>query len=390
VAGAVLGALGAPAEAKRVVKICSVLPTTGPNAAVGIGMMNSMELAVKEINASGKLGDIEIELIRLDDRSQPSEGVNAVLKAATDPDVIACAAHWNSPVAIATRDVFNRYGLANLNPCAINWRVTAEQKGDEVFRIAPPDVWQLQMAAKFPFTEGGKKTFFLIDDNTNYGKSLVEAFKTYGTESGGQLIGSDSISVGEKDFTAVLTKVKSANPDVVFFGGVTNEAALLRQQMVKLGLKAFYYTGSGTMTPTYVDVAGPAADGTYAFFYGIPFDQTPGGPKFIESYKKAGFDKPYESYGLIAYASIEVLAEAVKRSDAAGKLTRRGVIDILKEGTFESSLGPLSFPRPGDAKQRLLAYYQVRDGKWTLTHYSQPDGGIVKAETAAVWDLPWK
>jgi branched-chain amino acid transport system substrate-binding protein len=383
-------AISHPGHAAETVKICAVLPTTGPNAAVGIGMMNSMQLAIRRINESGKMGDLRLELLAMDDRSQPSEGVNAVLKAASDPAVLACAAHWNSPVAIATRDVFHRNGLANLNPCAINWRVTAEQKGDEIFRIAPPDRWQLAMAAKFPFDKMGKKTFFLIDDSTNYGKSLVQSFEEDATKAGGTMIGSDSISVGEKDFTAVLTKAKRLKPDVVFFGGVTNEAALLRTQMVKLEFETFYYTGSGTMTPTYVDIAGPAADGTYAFFYGVPYDQTPGGNEFVKAYKAAKYDKPYETYGLIAYASIEVLGQAIKSAKDAGTLTRKGVIDQLKRGEFASALGPISFPSPGDAKERVLAFYEVKNGNWTLVYTSDPDGVISKSKMETVWALPWQ
>lgn len=378
-----------PAEAKRIVKICAVLPTSGPNAATGIGMLNSMDLAVKDINASGKLGDIQLELVKLDDNSQPSVGVSAVLKAASDPDVLACSAHWNSPVALATSDVFNRNGLANLIPAAINWKLTAEQKGDEIFRISPPDTWQLEMGARFPVATAGKKSFFLIDDNTQYGKSLVGAMEKYAQESGGKKIGNDSIAVGEKDFTAVLTKAKGLKPDFVFFGGVTTESALIRQQMVKLGFDSLFYTGSGTMSPTFVSIAGPAADGTYAYFYGLPYQSYPGGKKFIESYNKAGYDKPYETYGIWAYACIETLAEAIKRANAKGKLNRRGVIDELKTGTFATALGNASFPRPGDIKERLMAYYVVQNGQWIMTHYSKEDGSIVKADKPMAWDLPW-
>lgn len=395
VAGIAGGTMAAPfvsrvAFAAKQVKIGAVLPITGPNAAVGIGMMNAMDLAVRQINASGKLAGFEFELMKLDDHSQPSEGIAAVTRAASDPSVLACSAHWNSPVALATRDVFHRRGLANLNPCAINWRITAEQKGDEIFRIAPSDVWQLEMAAKMPFTTLGKKSYFLIDDNTNYGKSLVTAFEEHAGKVGATKIGADSISVGEKDFTAVLTKVKAAKPDVVFFGGVTTEAALLRQQMVRLEVPALYYTGSGTMTPTYVETAGPAADGTYAFFYGLPYDATPGGAAFIEAYKKAGYDKPYETYGLIAYAAIETVTQAIAKAAAGGEPTRKGVVDALKSGTYTTALGPLSFPRPGDAAQKVLAFYEVKGGKWTLTHYSKPDGSIIAADKPSVWDLPWK
>ncbi len=395
VAGAAMAMVAAPfvarpAFAAKLAKIGAVLPITGPNAAIGIGMMNAMDLAVRQLNASGKFGATQFELMKLDDHSLPSEGVAAVTRAASDPAVLACSAHWNSPVALATRDIFHRRGLANLNPCAINWKITAEQKGDEIFRIAPSDLWQLEMAAKMPFTTLGKKTYFLIDDNTNYGKSLVTAFEEHAAKAGGNKLGADSISVGEKDFTAVLTKAKAQKPDVIFFGGVTTEAALLRQQMVRLEVPALYFTGSGTMTPTYVDTAGAAADGTYAFFYGLPYDATPGGGAFIEAYKKAGYDKPYETYGLIAYSAIEAVAQAIATAAAKGEPTRKAVVEALKEGTFTTALGPLSFPRPGDAAQKVLAFYEVKGGKWTLTYYSKPDGNIVPAEKASVWDLPWK
>jgi branched-chain amino acid transport system substrate-binding protein len=370
----VAGAAGA-----KTVKICAVLPTSGPNAAIGIGMMNSMDLAVKRINASGKMGDIKIELVRLDDASQPSMGVNAVLRAAADPEVLACSAHWNSPVALATRDIFNRNGMANLTPASITWRLTAEQKGDEIFRMAPPDTWQLEMAARFP-VESGMKKFYLIDDNTQYGKSLVTEMEKNATAKGGSKLGADSIAVGEKDFSAALTRAKATNPDFLFFGGVTTESALLRQQMVKLGMKQFFYTGSGTMSPTFVSIAGAAAEGTYAYFYGLPYHTYPGGKEYVEAYNKAGYDKPFETYGIWSYAATEILADAIRQANAAGKLNRRGIVDILKTGTFNSVLGDASFPRPGDIKQRVMGYYTVSNGKWVMTHRSDAAGKLVKLD----------
>ncbi|SDS47835.1 branched-chain amino acid ABC transporter substrate-binding protein [Bradyrhizobium canariense] len=375
------------AEAKKVVKICAVLPTSGPNAAVGAGMMNSMVLAANQINASGKLGDIELEIVKLDDGSQASIGVSAVLRAAADPDVLACSAHWNSPVALATRDIFYREGLANLTPASINWRLTAEQKGDQIFRIAPPDTWQLQMAARYPISLG-KKKFYLIDDNTQYGKSLVTEMEKYATPLGGEKVGSDSIAVGEKDFTAVLTKAKALSPDFIFFGGVTTESALLRQQMVKLGMDSLFYTGSGTMSPTFVSIAGAAAEGARAYFYGLPYQSYPGGKAFTTAYAAAGFDKPPETYGIWAYACIEVLADAVKRAAAEGKLNRSGIIDVLKDGKFSTVLGDISFPPPGDVKQRVMGYYVVEKGNWVMTDFSkeEADSKIVKLDAPVPLD----
>ncbi|HVX74869.1 MAG TPA: branched-chain amino acid ABC transporter substrate-binding protein [Bradyrhizobium sp.] len=342
-------------------------------------MMNSMDLAVKQINASGDLGDIKLELMPLDDGSEPAMGVAAVLRAAADPEVLACSAHWNSPVALATRDVFHRNGLANLTPASITWKLTAEQPGDEIFRMAPPDTWQVRMAARFPI-EMGKKTFFLIDDNTQYGKSLVAEMEKNVVELGAKKVGSDSITVGEKDFTAVLTRAKSLSPDFIFFGGVTTESALLRQQQMRLGITSLYYTGSGTMSPTFVSIAGPGAQGTYAYFYGLPYAAYPGGTKFVHDYAAAGYDKPHETYGIWSYAAVEVLAQAIKRAAGAGNLTRRGIIDELKSQTFTTVLGNASFPPPGDIKERSMGYYTVEDGQWIMTHVSEDGGKIVPLE----------
>lgn len=377
------------AEADQVVKICAVLPTSGPNAAVGVGMMNSMDLAVNRINESGRLGDITLELVRLDDQSQPSIGVNAVQRAASDPDVIACSAHWNSPVALATQNVFHRNGLANLVPAAINWRITEEQPGDEIFRISPPDTWQLEMAGSFPVRAFGHETFAVIDDNTEYGKSLVEGLTKHATEFGAERIHSDSITVGERDFTPILTRIRELEPEFLFFGGVTMESAMIRRQMARLGMESLYYTGSGTMSPTFLEIAGAAADGTYAYFYGPPYTTFPGGDEFIEAYNAAGYDNPYETYGIWAYASIEVLAEAIKRANENGSITRRAVVEELKAGSFETMIGDVSFGPTGDIEQRQMVYYEVRDGQWIATHYNDADGNIVEAEVLEAWELPW-
>lgn len=375
----VAGLIVAAAADAKTVKICGILPTSGPNAAVGLGMMNSMDLAVKRINASGKMGDIQLELVKLDDASQPSTGVNAVLRAVADPEVLACSAHWNSPVALATRDVFHRSGMANLTPASITWKLTAEQKGDEIFRMAPPDTWQVEMAARFP-VELGMKKFYLIDDNTQYGKSLVTEMEKDVTKRGAVKVGSDSISVGEKDFSAVLTRAKASNPDFIFFGGVTTESALLRQEMIKLGMHQFFYTGSGTMSPTFISIAGPAAEGTYAYFYGLPYQTYPGGEDYLQAYAKAKYDQPFETYGIWSYAAVEVLAQAIHQADAAGKLTRRGIIDVMKTATFKTVLGDVSFPRPGDIKQRVMGYYTVSGGKWVMTHQLDASGKLVQLE----------
>lgn len=126
----------------KVVKIAAIQPITGPNASIGIGIMNSIELAVNQANARKVLGETKIELIKLDDASKPEQGVNAAIKAISDSQVIAVTAHWNSPVALATNDVFHREGVVNLVTSAISYLITQEKHYDEIFRTVTPDNYQ--------------------------------------------------------------------------------------------------------------------------------------------------------------------------------------------------------------------------------------------------------
>jgi branched-chain amino acid transport system substrate-binding protein len=137
------------------------------------------------------------------------------------------------------------------------------------------------------------------------------------------------------------------------------------------------------MSPTFVEIAGPAAEGARAYFYGLPYRSYPGGKAFTSSYAAAGFDKPPETYGIWSYACIEVLADAVKRAAAENKLTRSGIIEILKKENFSTVLGEVSFPPPGDVKQRVMGYYVVEKGRWVMTEFSKDEGDkqIVKLDS---------
>ena len=100
----------------------------------------------------------------------------------------------------------------------------------------------------------------------------------------------------------------------------------------------------------------------------------------MQAYAKAGYDKPFETYGIWSYAAVEVLADAIHKANAAGKLTRRGIVDVMKTATFSTVLGDASFPRPGDIKQRVMGYYTVSGGKWVMTHRSDANAKLIKLE----------
>lgn len=357
-----------PAEA-RTVKVAAILPITGANAAIGIGMMNAIELAVNQANKSGRLGDLKVELVKLDDAATPSVGVNAALKAASDPAVVAAIAHWSSGVALATKDVFHRYGLVNLVPAAIHHKITLENNQGEIFRITPHDLKQMKFAAEVAVRIRKFKRIFVLDDNTTYGKSLATNFVNFAAEVGGKdaIIGADSVSVGEKDFTPVLTRIKSLVPDLIFFGGVATEAGLIRSQMIKLGLQAAFQSGSGVYSETFLKVAGPAAEGVIVTALEPPIEELPGGKDFVQAYAKAGYDKPFESYGIFAYASAQVVLEAIRRAGP----DRRAIKEAMRTGTFDAAIGKVSFDKSGDNNLNILYAYEVKGGKFVPFYWAK-------------------
>jgi branched-chain amino acid transport system substrate-binding protein len=361
-------------EGGKSFKVAAILPISGPNAAQGIGMMNSCRAAVRDINESGHLGSLKLELMELDDESKPESAVKAAERAAQDQTVLAATAHWNSGPALATAPVFHQYGLANLVPAAINSKITLNQPGDEIFRIDPHDLIIMEYAAEFAARVKGWKKAFIIDDSTQYGKDLATEFSKDYSSRGGTVLGQDSVQVGEKDFAALLTKIKALSPDVVFFGGVVTEGALLRRQMKTVGLDTNLMSLTGIFTQSFIDAAGPAAEGTYSVTVVPPIDLMPGGQDFIKSYDKGHFNQPYEAWGIYGYASIQVLAEAILRSGPTP--TRRAVIDELKKGEFDSVLGKMRFDSHGQTTLITMFVYQVEGNKWLPKYRGESNGEL--------------
>jgi len=365
---------GRETSESRAAKIAALLPISGPNAAQGIGMMNSCKAAIRDINDSGQMGKLRLELMELDDESKPEASVKAAEKAAQDPLVLAATAHWNSGPALATVPIFHRAGLANLVPGAINSRITLEQPGDEIFRIDAHDLIIVQHAAALAATTKAWKKVFILDDSTFYGKDLAAKFKKDYTEKGGTVVGQDSVQVGDKDFAALLTKIKGQTPDAIFFGGIVTEAALLRRQMETLGFKAGFVSLTGIFTDSFLEAAGNAAEGTYSVTVVPPLESLPGRRQFTESYARGKFKHPAEAWGVYAYASVQVLAEAIKR--AGTNPTRRGVIEELKKGAFDTVVGRMSFDRNGQTTLITLFVYQVENGRWVPKYKADGKGGL--------------
>ncbi len=344
---------------QEVVKIGFLAPLTGGNSAIGIGMKNSAQLAVDQVNKSGKY-PYKFELVTADDAGDPSTAVAAANKLIADKGVVAVAGHFNSGCGLATAPVFHKAGMPMVVTGAIHPDITA--KGfKEINRVITAADIQNKYAGELAAKEWGIKTIALINDRTDYGKTNADQFGKAAEANGAKVISVDGITVGQQDFSALLTKIKASNPDCIYFGGVATEAGLLKRQMASLNMDCLFLSDSGIISETFNKIAGSDANGMIAFNIGKPLEDLPGGKKFLDDYAAAKFAEPAENIGQFAYDSVGIIMQAVGESKATD---RAKLIDAIRKIKFDGVLGTTTFDEQGQTQNTLITTYISDNGKW--------------------------
>ncbi|MDX6768479.1 MAG: branched-chain amino acid ABC transporter substrate-binding protein [Elusimicrobiota bacterium] len=353
---------------EQVVKIAVAVPLTGDMGTEGQGLRRAVELAVEEANAAKRF-PYKLVAAPYDDRADPKEAVNVANLIVSDPRVVAVVGHYNSGCAIPAAKVYARAPVAMVSPAATNPEVTAQQLTSDwqgpkmVFRVCPTDDVQGSYAAEFAFKKLGKRRMALLHDKSPYGQGLAEQFaKTFGG-LGGKVVSEDGVSVGDKDFKALLTKLQGDKnkPEGVYFGGLYTEAGLLLKQMKELGMKLpfAFISGDGSKTSGLFDVAGESADGAYLSIVGIPVEDLPSAKTFMDNYKKrftgAGEElKPFDHFG---YEAAQIIMAAMER---AGGHDRVKVIEELRKTDYTGVLGKTTFDEKGDTLNKIVTMTQAQ------------------------------
>ncbi len=362
-AGLVMLPWAACGPKEKVVRIAVAVPLTGDMGTEGQGLRRAVELAVEQANASKRF-DFKLEAAPFDDRADPKEAVNVANLIVSDTRIAVVIGHYNSSCAIPAAKVYARVGIPMISPAATNPEVTRQQMGPDwvgpkiVFRVVPTDDVQGSEAARFIQGRLAKRRIALLHDKTTYGQGLAEEFKKTFLSLGGKLVSEDGISVGDKDFKALLTRVKSADPEGVYFGGLYTEAGLIVKQMRELGMKAAFFSGDGAKTPSLFDVAGEAADGSYLTIVGIPVELLPSAQKFMADYKARWTGaseeiKPFDHFG---YEAAQIIFEALAKSGA----DRAKLTEELRRTKYTGILGTTEFDEKGDTKNSIITMTQAR------------------------------
>jgi branched-chain amino acid transport system substrate-binding protein len=333
------------------------VPLTGDMGTEGQGLRRAVELAVEEINAAKRF-PFRIEAAPFDDRADPKEAVNVANLIVSDLRVVAVIGHYNSGCAIPAAKVYARGQVAMISPAATNPEVTKQQLSPDwrgpknVFRVVPTDDVQGSYSANFVYEKLGKRKMSIMHDKSPYGQGLAEEFKRTFESLGGQVVTEDGVSVGDKDYKALLTRIKDKDPEGLYFGGLYTEAGLIVKQMRELGMKTVFFSGDGAKTPGLFDVAGEAADGAYLSIVGIPVELLPSAQEFMANYKKRWADpseeiKPFDHFG---YEAAQIIFEALGKSGP----DRLRLIDSIRKTKHTGLLGTTTFDEKGDTLNKII------------------------------------
>src|ERR671913_162805 len=354
--GVALGlGLAFASAANAQIKIGVAGPITGPNAAFGAQLKNGVEQAVEDIHPAGGINGQKLQMVVGDDVSDPKQGVSVANKFVSE-SVKLVVGHFNSGVSIPASEVYQESGILQITPASTNPRFT-ERGMWNTFRTCGRDDQQGEVAGTYLSKNFKGKKVAVVHDKTPYGKGLADETQKTMNKQGLKEVMYEGVNTGEKDYSALVSKLKQANVDVVYFGGLHTEAGLIIRQMRDQGLNAPMMSGDGIVSSEFVSIAGPGAEGTLMTFSPDP-RKNPNAKDAVAKFKAKNFEP--EAYTLYTYAAVQIMAEAAKQ---AGGIDGKKMAEAMKKGTpYKTVIGDISFDKKGDITRPDYVMYVWKKG----------------------------
>jgi branched-chain amino acid transport system substrate-binding protein len=361
-AGLVLAAVGVPwhGAGAQDIRIAVVGPITGSNAAIGEQMSRGARMAVEDINAQGGVLGRKLVLDIADDACDPKQAV-AAANDVVGKGAVFVAGHYCSSSSIPASAVYHEAGVLQITPASTNPALTddAAKKGwNNVFRVCGRDDAQGAVAGKYLADHYKGKNVAIIHDKTAYGKGLADETKKAANQLGVKEVMYEAINQGDKDFTALVSKMKQANIDVIYFGGYQTEAGLIVRQAHDQGLKAPLIGGDALVTEEFWKITGPAGAGTLMTFAPDP-RKVPAAKAVVDRFMAQGYNP--EGYTLYTYAAIQSFKAAAEQ---AKSIKLDDLSKTLKSAKIDTVIGPLQWNEKGDVTDPKYVFYIWKDGKY--------------------------
>jgi len=353
----------APAEA---IIIGEVACLTGGTATFGQSSHAGTTMAVEEINAAGGLLGKQVKMITEDDQSKQGEAGTVVKKLISREGAIAILGEVASGRSLEMGPICQKAGIPMISHASTNPKVT--ETGDYIFRVCFIDPFQGTVIAKFALSRGWKNVGILTDVKQDYSVGLTQFFKEYFTKNGGTIVGEQSYSGGDKDFKAQLTTLKAGAPDAIVASGYYNETGLIAVQSRELGMAVPLLGGDGWDSPSLVEVAGKAIEGSFFSNHFSPEDQSPLIQDFVKKYQAKHKATP-DAMAALGYDSVMILAAAIKKAGTTEGKALRDAIAATKD--HEGITGKITLDAQRNASKSAVVL-TIKDGKFVYVETVAP------------------
>ncbi len=352
---ALLATVGA---AQAQIRVATVGPMTGEYAAIGVQMKAGAEQAVADINKAGGVNGQQLVLEVGDDACDPKQAVSVANQMASRK-VAVVAGHYCSGSSIPASKVYGEEGVLEISPASTNPKYTDEGSWN-TFRVCGRDDQQGALAGKYLADKFKDKKIAIIQDNSAYGKGLADETKKAMNAAGVTETLYTAYVAGERDYSALISRMKQAGIQVIYVGGYHTATGLIARQAKEQGMDVTIVGGDALVTNEFWQISGPAGEGTIMTFPPDP-RKSAGAASIVAEFKAKNFDP--EGYTLYTYAALQIWAEAAKK---ANSVDGKKVADVLHAGQpFTSVLGDISFDKKGDVTAAGYVFYVWKNGNYS-------------------------
>ncbi|PWS38318.1 branched chain amino acid ABC transporter substrate-binding protein [Falsiroseomonas bella] len=353
----VLGGRGALAQGSGPIRIATAGPMTGQYAAFGGQMRAGAEQVVADLNAAGGVLGRQLALEIGDDACDPRQAVSVANQLA-GRRVALVAGHFCSGSSIPARDVYAEEGVLQISPASTNPRFTDEGKWN-TFRVCGRDDQQGQVAGRYIAQNMRDRNVAILHDNSAYGRGLAEETKKAMNAAGKQEALFSAYNPGERDYSAIVSRLQAANIGVVYVGGYHTESGLILRQAKERGMNITLIGGDALVTNEFWQITGAAGEGTLMTFSSDPRKRA-SAAQVVQAFRAKNVDP--EGYVLYTYAAVQIWADAAKKINSVDP---RRVAQALKaQGPWQSVLGEISFTEKGDVTVPDYVFYVWKNGSY--------------------------
>jgi branched-chain amino acid transport system substrate-binding protein len=351
------GASTLEAQGKGAIKIATQSPLSGGQAALGEGIKLGAQLAVEKFKGNLEKQGFKVELVPFDDQAKPDVGVANARNIIADKDILAVIGHLNSGVAIPSSEVYKEVNLTMISPANTNPTVT-DRGYPNVYRVCGRDDVQGVVGSEFAHATMKAKSVYIIHDKTTYGQGVAEFFKADAEKKGLKVHGFEGTEE-KSNFDPIITPIKAKNPDLIYFGGIYEQAGPFFKQAREKGVKAKFMGPDGIDSSDLTKIAGKAVQGMYYTSVAGPVSVYPQAKQFADDYKKK-FGKNPEPFAAQSYDAAAIAIKAVEAAVKGGKApSRDAVTAAVRDVKHTGITGAVEFDAKGDPKKALYFVLQV-------------------------------